>query len=150
MAPEQVRGERGDARTDIYGLGAVLFELLTAEAPYPTQDSLEAMRRKVQTEPPLVRRLRPDVPLALEAVLYCAVRRRPEERYASMQALGRDLRDLDAVVVPETYARDEPPPAPIGDLPPWRTSLPILAIILGVLAVLGVAAELLHRNVAPR
>jgi serine/threonine protein kinase len=150
MAPEQVRGERGDARTDIYALGTVLYELLTGVVPYPAEDALEAMRRKVQTEPPLVRRLRPDVPPALEAIIYRAIRRKPEERYASMAALAHDLQHLDEVVLPEKYERDEPPPAPLGDLPPWRTTIPILATILGILSLLGIAAELLHRNVAPR
>ena len=110
MAPEQVRGERGDARTDVYALGAMLYELLTGVVPYPAEDALEAMRRKVQTEPPLVRRLRPDAPPALEAIIYRAIRRRPEERYASMAALAHDLLHLDEVVLPEKYERDEPPP----------------------------------------
>jgi eukaryotic-like serine/threonine-protein kinase len=150
MAPEQVRGERGDARTDVYAMGVLLFELLTGVVPYPTDDALEAMRRKVQTEPPLVRRLRPDVPPALEAVIYRALRRRPEERHASMAALAHDLQHLDQVVVPAKYTPDVPPPPPLGDLPPWRTTLPILAIIVGILSALGIAAELLHRNLAPR
>jgi serine/threonine protein kinase len=148
MAPEQVRGERGDARTDVYALGAMLYELLTGVVPYPVEDALEAMRRKVQTDPPLVRRARPDVPLALEAVLYRALRRRPEERYASMAEVATDLAHLDGVVLPDKYEQDEPPPAPLGDLPPWRTTLPILAIVLGALATLGVLAEILHRTMA--
>jgi serine/threonine protein kinase len=150
MAPEQVRGERGDARTDVYALGVMLFELLTGEVPYPAETALEAMRRKVQTDPPLVRRLHPDVPLKLEALIYRALRRRPEERYASMAELAHDLQHLDEVVLPEKYERDVPPPAPLGDLPPWRTTLPILSIVLGVLLVFGIVAELLHRNIAPR
>jgi serine/threonine-protein kinase len=107
------------------------------------------MRRKVQTDPLLVRKLRPDVPLPLEAVIYRMLRRRPEERYQSMAELAHDLQDLDGVVLPEKYELDEPPPAPLGDLPPWRTTLPIIAIVLGVLLLLGVAAELLHRNAGP-
>jgi eukaryotic-like serine/threonine-protein kinase len=144
MAPEQVRGERGDARTDVYALGVVLFELLSGQVPYPAEEALEAMRRKVATDPPLVRRIRSDVPAALEAVLYRALRRVPKERYASMAALAHDLAHLDQMEVPDKYQADVPPPAPLGDLPPWRTTIAILAIILGVLTALGVAAQLLH------
>jgi len=91
----------------------------------------------------------PPATTALEALVYQALRRRPAERYASMAALAHDLADLDAVVMPDKYELDLPPPAPLGDLPPWRTTLPILAIILGVSLALGVVAELLHRNMAP-
>lgn len=148
MAPEQVRGERGDARTDVYALGAMLYELLAGVVPYPADDAISAMQHKVLTDPPLVRRSRPDVPVPLEAVLYRALRRRPQERYASMTALAHDLQDLDTVVLPDKYERDESPPAPLGDLPPWRTTLPILAIVLGVLVALGFVAQLIHS--APR
>jgi serine/threonine-protein kinase len=150
MAPEQVRGERGDARTDVYALGCLLYELLTGRVPYPAEDALEAMQRKVRTDPPLVRRLRPDAPVALEAILYRALRRRPDERYPSMSALAADLGHLESVVLPEKYERDEPPPAPLGDLPPWRTTLPIMAVILAILAVLGVLAQLAHQGVLSR
>ena len=143
MAPEQVRGERGDQRTDVYALGVVLYELLTGRVPYPADDVLEAMTRKVQTEPPLVRRTRPDVPPQLEAVVYRALRRRPGQRYATMAELGHDLGHLDAVTIP-AYQPDIPPPRPVGDLPPWRTSVPLFLILFGALAALGVLAQLAH------
>lgn len=150
MAPEQVRGERGDARTDVYALGCMLFELLTGRVPYPVEHVLEAMRQKVETEPPLVRKLRPDAPPALEAVVYRALRRRPIERYQSMAELGHDLAHLESVVIPARYIADEPPPKPPGDLPPWRSTLTILAVIAILLAIAGVAAQLAHRAaVAP-
>ena len=146
MAPEQVRGERGDARTDVYALGCVLFELLAGQVPYPTlnADNLAAMQRKVETEPPLVRRLRPEVSPAIEAILYRALRRRPVERYQSMAEMAADLREPEAVTIPTRYAADEPPPKAPGDLPPWRTTLTILAIILLVLVAVGVLSQLTH------
>jgi len=143
MAPEQVRGERGDNRTDIYALGVVLYELLAGRVPYPTTDALEAMRRKVQTEPPLVCRARPDVSPQLEALVYRALRRRPQERYQSIAEVRHDLANLDAVTIP-AYRADIPPPKPLGDLPPWRTSVPILLIVFGVLAAVGVLAQFAH------
>ena len=146
MAPEQVRGERGDSRTDVYALGVVLYELITGRVPYPAADALEAMRRKVQTEPPLVRRARSDVPPQLEAVVYRALRRKPAERYQSMADLGHDLAHLDAVTIP-AYRPDVPPPKPLGDLPPWRTTIPIFLILFGVLVALGVLAQFAHRAV---
>jgi serine/threonine-protein kinase len=145
MAPEQVRGERGDARTDVYALGCVLFELLAGQVPYPASDALEAMQRKVQTDPPLVSRFRPDAPAALDAIVYRALRRRPAERYPSMAALAHDLRHPEDVLIPTTYQPDEPPPKPLGDLPPWRTTLAILAIIFLALIAVGALAQLAHR-----
>lgn len=146
MAPEQVRGERGDARTDLYALGCVIFELVTGRVPYPVEDAdaIEAMRRKVEVDPPLIRPFRPDAPPALEAVIYRALRRRPAERYQSVAELAHDLEHLDEVVIPRTYAADIPPPKPLGDLPPWRTTLTILGVILLVLLVVGAVSQFAH------
>lgn len=141
MAPEQVRGERGDARTDIYALGVLLYEMLTGVVPYPSTETGEA-----PSNPPLVRRLRPEAPAGLEAIVYRAMRRRPAERYASMSEMQADLSDLDHVNVPEQYLPDEPPPTPLGDLPPWSTTLRILLVVTVILLLAGVAAELVHRG----
>jgi serine/threonine-protein kinase len=127
----------------------VLFELLTGRVPYPADDALEAMQRKVETEPPLVRRLRADVPPALEAVIYRAIRRSSVERYQSRAELRNDLAHLDAVSIP-VYRPDIPPPRPLGDLPPWRTTTLVLLVVLTVLVTAAVLAEFAHRSLAQR
>ena len=60
-----------------------------------------------------------------------------------MTELGHDLRHLDAVTIP-AYRPDIPPPKPLGDLPPWRTSVPVFLILFGVLAALGILAQFAH------
>jgi serine/threonine protein kinase len=87
----------------------MLYELATGVVPYPAADALEATRRKVHTEPPLLRLLPPDAPLAVKAIVYRALRRRPAERYTTMAALAYDLEHLDEVVLPEKYEQDVPP-----------------------------------------
>ncbi|GAC1322189.1 MAG: hypothetical protein NVSMB2_19430 [Chloroflexota bacterium] len=148
MAPEQVRGELGDARIDVYALGSVLYELLTGVVPYPAAEATSAARRRGPTEAPLIRRVRPDVPATIEALLYRALRRRAHERYPSAAALAVDLRDPERTAVPATYEPDEPPPSPIGDLPPWRTTIPIIALTLAALGALGAVAQCAHAGAA--
>jgi hypothetical protein len=102
------------------------------------------MRRKVETEPPLVRQLRPDAPPGMEAIVYRALRRRPSERYPTIADLAYDLGHLDSVPIPAEYLHHEPPPHPLGDLPPWRTTLTVLGIILLILLLAGSAAQFAH------
>jgi serine/threonine protein kinase len=94
MAPEQARGqpERIDPRTDVFGLGAVLYELLTGRPPYRGRTSEEILRQAEQCryEPP--RRIKAGVPLGLERICLKAMAAAPEQRYASASELRRALR----------------------------------------------------------
>ncbi|HEY3108642.1 MAG TPA: protein kinase, partial [Chloroflexota bacterium] len=138
MAPEQVRGQRGDERTDVYAVGVVLYELLAGEVPYQGDSPLAVMSRRVSADPPLLRLARPEAPAGLEAVVFRAQRREPAERYQTMAALRDDLEHLDRVRIPDHAAagRAHPRPARIGAL--------VLAI-LAALAALAVLAELFDR-----
>jgi eukaryotic-like serine/threonine-protein kinase len=90
MAPEQMDGA-ADRRTDVYGLGATLFRLVTGRAPYAgsTAEVLLAVRR---AGPPRVRDIEPEAPAALQTIIGRAMEREPRDRYENALALADDLR----------------------------------------------------------
>ena len=89
IAPEQARGERVDARTDVYSLGCALFQTLTGSVPYPFDNELAKLYAHDSQEPPSVCGRNPGLPIAFEAVLSRAMAKRPDDRYLSAGDLGR-------------------------------------------------------------
>ena len=93
MAPEQAAGRVDliDYRTDVYGLGATLYEILTGRPPFMDKD-VARLLRKVQVEDPLPpRQIWSDAPIPLEAICMRALSKRPEERYASAIELAHEV-----------------------------------------------------------
>jgi serine/threonine protein kinase len=148
MAPEQADGRQdlvGPA-TDIYGLGAVLYEILTGRPPYESCSPPEAVRQVRQRDPIPPRRVRSAKPAALEAICLKALARRPEARYASASELADDVR---------RWLADEPVSA-------WRepaaarwarwgrrhrsAAIAAAALLLVVLVALGVGITLVGRE----
>jgi serine/threonine-protein kinase len=82
-APEQVRGEDFDPRSDLYSLGVVLFQLLTGRLPFEGASDYELMRAHVETPPPRPCELAPEIPSEVEAVMLRALAKRAEERWAT-------------------------------------------------------------------
>jgi serine/threonine-protein kinase len=95
MSPEQILGQRGDQRMDVYSWGVLMYELLTARRPFEGDDDLSTMEAQLKAQPEAPRVLRPEVPPALEAVVMKAMRRRAEERFPSALALLEALDQLD-------------------------------------------------------
>src|SRR6266849_8581437 len=108
MSPEQLRGERGTASSDIYSVGAMRYELLTGHVPFEGENVFAVMNQHMTQDPPSILQFNPNISPALATVVMRAIRRDPEKRYHSMKDMLYDLLHLDEVTpvlyTPETYS----------------------------------------------
>jgi len=137
MSPEQIQGGRGDARSDVYSWGVIMYELLAGRVPFEGDNWLAVMAGHLQRTPDRIRASRRDVPAALEAVVLHAMRRAPENRYPTAQAIVDDLDRLDTL---DPGAYDLSPEKPVGGMTVmqgpaqvWRL---VALVSLGFFAVL--------------
>jgi PAS domain S-box-containing protein len=99
MAPEQADGRLDliDARTDIYGLGAILYEILTGQPPFTGSNTVEVLDKVLRDDPVPPRQLWPDVPPTLDAACLKALSKEPCSRYAAASALGEEIQTWQEV-----------------------------------------------------
>jgi serine/threonine-protein kinase len=92
MSPEQLRGKPLDARSDIFALSLMAYEMLTGKLPWEGRNAQEMMVARLRQEPIPARTRRPDLPHGVDAVLLRAIARAPEDRYATAPEFARALR----------------------------------------------------------
>ncbi len=99
MAPEQVKGRRGDARTDIYSLGAMLYEMVTGKLPFEADNPFMVMNARVTGDPKAPRKVNPAVPPEVEELILHAMDRDPRKRFQTALEMKAQLEDTSLIHV---------------------------------------------------
>jgi eukaryotic-like serine/threonine-protein kinase len=101
ISPEQVKGKRGDARSDLYAVGVMLYEMLSGKTPFSGPSPLAVMNDRLINHPLPPREAEPSISPQLQEILYRALEREPKNRYPSAHSFAQDLEHLDQVGVAE-------------------------------------------------
>jgi serine/threonine protein kinase len=150
MAPEQVAGKPLDGRTDIYAIGAILYEMLTGYPPFEEETVAEVLTAHLRGElvPPRMRAPHAEISPGLEAVVVKALAKKPADRFQSMAEMGRAIREA-ALKGPAMFKLPRVPAA--SPIPRRAVALPILRdseeMILPLLE--AAAPEAAHASSAP-
>jgi serine/threonine-protein kinase len=99
MAPEQVKGKRGDPRTDIYSLGAIIYEMLTGNPPFEGANPFLIMNARLSGDPVPPRQVNPNISPQAEELIMHAMARNPADRYPDARVMQAELNHPEAIKV---------------------------------------------------
>jgi serine/threonine-protein kinase len=105
ISPEQIKKKRGDGRSDAYALGVILYEMLTAHTPFDGPNPLAVMNDRLVNDPTPPREINPEISAQMQEIIYRALERDPENRYAGARKFALDLQHPDTVEVTDRSAK---------------------------------------------
>ena len=143
MSPEQLKGERGLAGSDVYAVGIVLYEMVCGRTPFDGENVFAVMNQHITQDPPSILDYNPELSLELATVIMKAIRRDPEKRYHTMKDLQHELLHLNKVE-PVPYEPEAPQPHSMRQQAVLAVLI-IIAICLVIIAV-GVIAQFAHNT----
>lgn len=139
MAPEQIEGQRGDQRTDIYALGTIMYELLAGKTPFTGDTPMATMAQHLNNTPPRLDKINPAISTQIAAIVATCLARNPEDRYQTMDALIAALNDptsADLSILDKVTTAPNPSSMSLTALQTFRG----IAIAAGIIALLIVMA----------
>jgi serine/threonine-protein kinase len=129
MSPEQIQGKRGDARSDVYAIGVMLYEMLAGRVPWEGDNALAVMSQHINAPVPPLHEFNPAVPPPIDGIVRKCLRKVPDERYEDAESLLSDLQHWRDLPLTQFIFADEP-----AAVAPRSSDLRLVILIFGVSA----------------